>query len=187
MNIELFRTLNSLAGNNFLLDVFGIVMAKYLPFIFIFVLLLLWFKKGKFYKNIILYSVYSVILGLALNFLIALIYFHPRPFTLQLGKTLIDHAPDASFPSDHTTFMLSIAFVFLRFKRARIIGAIFTLCGIIGGLARVFCGVHFPADIIGSIFVAAVSSKIIFLLRNKLKKINNIFLGLYFKIKKYVF
>ncbi len=183
MNIELFKTLNSLAGKSFLLDTMSVVMAEYLPYIFILGLLFLWFKKDKIYKNIVLYSIYSVVLGLALNFLIALVYFHPRPFVLKLGKTLIEHAPDASFPSDHTTFMLAIAFTLLYFKQTKNIGIVFILLGLLGGVARIFCGIHFPADIIGSLFVAIISSCVVFLLKNKLEKINNLILNLYYKQK----
>ncbi len=184
MNIKLFKILNNLAGKSFLLDTASVVMAEYLSYIFILGLLFLWFKKDKIYKNIILYSIYSVVLGLVLNFLIALVYFHPRPFVLQLGKTLIEHAPDASFPSDHTTFMLSIAFMLLYFKETKYVGAIFVLLGLMGGLARVIAGIHFPADIIGSLFVAIASSFAIFLLKDKLEKFNNLILNLFKKIKQ---
>ncbi len=183
MNTKLFLALNNLAGKNDILDIFFIITAEYLPYIFIGYLIILWFRKDKIYKNISLYSAYSVVLGLALNFLISLFYFHPRPFVIHLGSTLIKHSPDASFPSDHTTFMLSIAFTLLYFKETKNIGTIFILLGLVGGLTRVISGIHFPADIIGSLFVAITSSFVIFSLKDKLEKFNNLILDLFKKIK----
>ena len=99
------------------------------------------------------------------------------------GKILISHSPETSFPSDHTTFMLSIAFIFLYFKETRKMGIFLSILGIIGGIARVYCGVHYPFDILGSILVAGVSSCIIFLSRGKLKLLNKFFLNLSSRIR----
>lgn len=183
MNIEIFNAINSFAGINIILDKTGIILAKYTPFIFILFLIYLWFKKNS-HKNIALYSGYSAIVGLLLNFLISLFYFHPRPFMDNTGKLLIDHSPNNSFPSDHTTFMLSIAFLLLYFRKTRKAGILFSVLGVVGGLARVFSGIHYPFDIFGSVVVAIISSYIIFYCKGKLQKLNNFIIDLYFKIIK---
>jgi undecaprenyl-diphosphatase len=184
LNDNIFKAINHFAGSNVVLDKLGIIIAEYFPIFFILLLIYLWFKKDEF-KKIVLYSGYSVILGIFLNFLITLFYFHPRPFMEQTGKLLVNHIPETSFPSDHTTFMLSIAFMLLYFKRTRKVGVILFLLGLIGGISRVFCGLHYPFDIIGSVVVAAVSSCIIFLFKNELQKLNKLILSLYFKVLKH--
>ncbi len=183
LNINIFNTINHFAGNNTILDKFGIIIAEHLSIIFVLILIYLWFKKDE-YKNVVLYSGYAAILGLALNYIITLFYFHPRPFMDNLGKLLIAHAPETSFPSDHTTFMLSIAFMLLYFSRTRKLGIALSLLGFIGGLARVFVGIHFPFDIIGSIFIAIFSAYVIFTQKHKLLKINELLLNSYNKILK---
>ncbi len=182
LNIKMFYGINHLAGENFIFDKFMIVIAKYLLFVFILFLLLLWLKK-KEKRNFVLYSGYSAVTGIFLNFIIRLFYFHPRPFMENNGKILINHSPETSFPSDHTTFMLSIAFVFLYFKETRKIGIFLSILGIIGGIARIYCGVHYPFDILGSISVAGISSYIIFLSREKLKLLNKFFSNLSSRIR----
>ena len=182
LNIKMFYGINNLAGENLIFDKFMIVIAKYLLFVFILFLLFLWLKK-KEKRNFVLYSGYSAVTGIFLNFMIRLFYFHPRPFMENNGKILINHSPETSFPSDHTTFMLSIAFIFLYFKKTRKIGIFLSILGIIGGIARVYCGVHYPFDILGSILVAGVSSCIIFLSRGKLKLLNKFFLNLSSRIR----
>ena len=177
-NIAVFKYINHLAGINPILDNLAKATAEYLPFIFIFWLLYLWLKRDNRYKNLALYSVYSAISGLLLNFLITIFYFHPRPFMVPVGKLLIQHRPDASFPSDHTTFMLSIAFMLSYVKETKISGLILLVLGLMGGLARIFCGLHFPLDIIGSLGVGLLSSFLIYLLQNKLGVLNRFIINL---------
>ena len=176
LNIFLFETINNFAGHSNLLDNIGIALAKYLPYVFIITLIYLWLQKNKI-RNIILYSGYATILGLIINRLITLVYFHPRPFMDHLGTAILKHAPESSFPSDHTTLMLSIAFMFLYFKKTRTIGIILSGLGILGGLARIYVGVHYPLDIAGSIIVSLISTGLIFSLRLKLSKLNKLLLN----------
>ncbi len=183
INLTIFNMINGFAHMNGILDAIMILSAKYMPFLFMLELLYLWFKKGDTYKSIALFSGYSAVFGLFINFIITLLYFHPRPFMEHLGVLLIKYATDTSFPSDHTTFMLSIAFMFLYFKQTRILGILFAVLGLFGGFARVFCGVHFPFDIFGSVVVAITSSFIIFILRFEFNKPNKIILKIYNKLK----
>ena len=185
LNVRIFNLINQFAGQNNFLDNITIGVAKYMPYIFILVLLYLWFKKDNKTKNITLYASYSAILGILLNFVIALFYFHPRPFMDKVGTILIDHTPETSFPSDHTTFMLALSFMFLSFKETRNIGIILSILGILGGISRIYCGVHYPFDIFGSFLIAMFSSYIIFLFRNKLQGLNNFIINLYCKLLKW--
>jgi len=185
INSGLFNAINQFAGSNIVFDTTGIIIAEYLPIIFILFLLYLWFNKNK-HKNFALYAGYSAIIGILLNFLITLFYFHPRPFMDKIGTLLINHSPETSFPSDHTTFMLSIAFMLLYFEGTRKAGIILSIFGIMGGIARVYCGLHYPFDIFGSILVAIISSNIIFLFKKKLQKVNNPIINLYYNALKYI-
>lgn len=182
INFYLFHLINQYAGFNPYIDTIIIIAAKYMPLIFIFPILYLWFKKGNKNRDIALYSIYSATLGLVINFIIGLFYFHPRPLTLNMGTSLFPYTSDSSFPSDHTTMMLSMAILLIYFKETRILGVIFVILGLIGGFSRVYVGVHFPLDIIGSIGVAFMASYIIYSFRDNLIIINRIIEALYVKI-----
>jgi len=171
INLSVFRAINHLAGSNGLLDSLAVFFAKYLIFFFLLWLIFLWLKKKGRYRNIILFSLLSGLLGTALNFLIRLFYFHPRPFALGLGTTLIRHIPEASFPSGHTTLMLSLALIFFYFRETRVVGAVLFVLGLVGGLARVFSGIHFPLDILGSVIVALVGSLFIYQARGLIRRV----------------
>ncbi len=159
-------------------------MAEYLPFLFIAVLIYLWFYQKVGGKRISLYAGYSAVLGVVFNLLITVFYFHPRPFMDKIGTTLINHVPETSFPSDHTTFMLSVATTLLIIKETRKIGIILCFFGIIGGLSRVFCGIHYPLDILGSLAVALVSSSLVLTFSTKLEIINKFIINAYSQIVK---
>ena len=179
INKEWFLDINSLSEHNPLLDEIMILSAKTTPFIFVLILIYLWFSKR---KNESLFSFYAGILGLFVNWFISLIYFHPRPFMLHLGIMLIDHKAENSFPSDHATLTFSITFMLLMFKSTRIIGIFAFLLALLCGIARVYVGVHWPFDIIGGFVVGLVSSLIIYFLREKLQKINDIIILIWNKI-----
>lgn len=173
INRSLFHGINKFAGYNPMLDATARVIAEYLPFLFILVVLYYWFSKKEDSSKVRLLLVgYSVLLALSINFLITLFYFHPRPFMVRIGKLLVQHGHETSFPSDHATFMFSIAFAFITFNEFRKTGIILTLLALFGGTTRVFVGIHFPFDIAGSIGVSLISAKIVSASENMLTPMN---------------
>jgi len=158
INQNIFLEINRYANQNEILDSLMIGAAEAMPYIFIGLLLYLWFTNR---KNEALYAGYAATLGVAINQIINAFYFHARPFMDGIGKTLIKHKAENSFPSDHTTFVMSIALMLLTFKSTRKIGAIATLFALWCGVARVYLGVHYPFDILGAIAVASISVYIV--------------------------
>jgi undecaprenyl-diphosphatase len=182
INITLFQLINQYAGVNPYIDIIGVIMAQYMPVVIILILAYLWIQNGNNYRNIVLYGIYASLIGLAINLIIGLIYFHPRPFMIQLGTQLFHYPVETSFPSDHTTFMISIALTLIYFKETRIVGIGLFILGLIGGFARVFSGVHFPFDIFGGIIVSIFASILIYLFKDQLKPLNNAITRIYIKL-----
>ena len=113
---------------------------------------------GKSRDRIVLsHVVIAVVPALAINYFIGLAFFHPRPFMIDLGHTYLAHLPEASFPSDHATFMWTIAFGLLRWSPTLPSSWIALLLAALTSWARIFLGVHFPFDIAGSMIVALLS------------------------------
>ena len=179
MNKEIFLFINSFAGKNHILDLIMIAAAKAMPYIFILALFYLWFSKR---KNEALFAGYATTLGIVINGIIGLVYFHPRPFMEHLGTLLIHHKASSSFPSNHTTFTMSIALMLLTFKSTRILGIVLTILALWCGIARIYVGVHWPFDILGSITVSIIAVIIIVLLKNPLQKLNNFIINIWNKI-----
>jgi len=180
-NQELFLAINSYAGTSQIYDTFAIFLAKDLQYLFIAIEIWLYFFASL--KEEALLAFYTMLLGLAINALIGIIYYHPRPFVDKLGNLLIHHRADSSFPSDHTTFMASIALTLLLLSNTRKLGAFLLVLAIIGGLARVYVGVHYPFDILGSLIVSLISAIIIISIAPIFNSINKFF----YKIEDFLF
>jgi undecaprenyl-diphosphatase len=114
----------------------------------------MWLWGSEARRNLVLKALFFTIVNLAVNFVIGLIWYHPRPLAIELGHTYFNHALDASFPSDHATIFFIIGFALL--KNETRLGWGLLLAGAVVGWARVFLGVHFPLDILGALVAAFV-------------------------------
>ncbi len=179
LNQDIFLSINSYALKSHLLDSVMTVAARDMPFLFIGLLLYLWFKNK---KDEALYAGYATTLGVGINLVTGLFYFHNRPFMDHLGVTLLAHKAENSFPSDHTTFTVSIALMLLYFKSTRTIGVISTFLALWCGIARVYSGVHYPFDIMGSIIVSIIAVVVIAILKNRLTTVNKYIISTWYRI-----
>jgi undecaprenyl-diphosphatase len=173
-NVAAFLFINQYAGKSSFLDAALIGTAEVMPYIFILIIIYLWFVGSIERKKSSFNSGLSVLLGMLTSYLVSLFYYHSRPFVNNFGTQLVEHAPDSSFPSDHTTFVFSISVMFLFNKSTRVIGIVLYFLSLISGLSRVFVGVHFPLDILGAILVATFSSMVVFKLRHKTNNLLNV-------------
>lgn len=99
----------------------------------------------------------AVPVAMALNYVIGLLFPHPRPFMIGLGHTFLSHRPESSFPSDHASLMWTAALGMLTWSRSKWASAIAIVLAALTSWARVFLGLHFPFDIVGSMLVAVVA------------------------------
>ncbi len=182
LNKSLFLSINNLSLNSGLfINYINIFIALYSPFILA-ALLIIAYLAGK--KNESLYAFYASIIGLFINFIIGFFYFHPRPFAAGLGHQLIYHANDSSFPSDHATLAFSIAFSFIILDKKKLLGILCLIFAFIISFARVYVGVHFPFDIVGSFIVSLFSTIIIYVSRKPLGEVNNFLIAIQMRLAK---
>lgn len=81
---------------------------------------------------------------------------------IGLGHTLITHAADSSFPSDHLTLLWAVAFSFLMHLSPYLGGIALALLGLPVAWARIYLGVNFPLDMVGAALVAVLSAWLAF-------------------------
>ncbi|WP_455481137.1 undecaprenyl-diphosphatase [Bartonella sp. B12(2025)] len=139
------------------LVLFGIFCAKFLIYVIPIHLCALWFCGENTERRLVLSICVSICMALFIGYLISLIYFHPRPFVLDLTTPLIKHRATASLPSNHALTIASYmaSLYFYRYKVASKFAAVF-LCLICWG--RVFVGVHYPFDILVGIILGSFIS-----------------------------
>ncbi len=92
----------------------------------------------------------GVFAGQAINLMLGLCWFEPRPFMIGVGHTWLEHAADSGFPSDHATVAWSLGLGLILTGASRRWGVVACLVGVAAGWARVYLGIHFPIDVIAS-------------------------------------
>ena len=189
LNWSLFEDVNGSAGHGGIFDHIMVFAANDLIFVLPLLALLFWFALARWspllrnnsqadsaalvgHVTLVLTAVAAVI-ALGLNILLAHLIFEPRPFVShpKFVHTLIAHAADASFPSDHSAVAFAIATVLLASARvvaqrgvARWLVAAIALIGLLSAVAiafaRVYVGVHYPGDVIGGALCGIIGALI---------------------------
>ncbi|WP_082174380.1 undecaprenyl-diphosphatase [Bacillus sp. FJAT-27231] len=171
MNYEIFQRINGWAGHFGLIDTVMVALSNSVPYIVLALMLYLWFggdqKKRMDQRYTALYTVFTSALALCVNAVIHLIYYHPRPFVSHHVHQLVPHAADSSFVSDHAVLVFAIAWTVL-FRNDRLKYPIF-IWAILVGLSRIYVGVHFPADVLGSILLACMTSILVMYFSKRLE------------------
>ena len=181
-NQSLFLLINNYAGKSQILDTIAIVLGDNMPYLFIVIEVYLYFFTRK--RESSLYAFYAVIVALVINQIIGLFYFHNRPFMDGIGTVLSSHLAESSFPSDHTAFMLAIAWTLFLSQNTKKLGLILIPIGIISATFRIFIGVHYPFDILGGIFTGLISAIMVLSIKEKLRPINQTIFGITEQILK---
>lgn len=162
LNQELFLLINQLAGQHAWFDSFVIRLAGLTPYVFIVLLIAMWFFANPQKRYASFLAGGSVLLAMLLSYCVGKLFFHPRPFMDGLGVQLVSHAPDTSFPSDHTTFVFAIAFSLLFSLANKSLGWFLVVVSLLSGIARVYVAVHYPGDIAGALVIGAIAAAIVF-------------------------
>jgi undecaprenyl-diphosphatase len=93
-----------------------------------------------------------------------------RPFQTHHVHQLIPHDPGVSLPSDHATAAFAMAFGMYVFLDRRL-GALIALAAVVIGFARVWVGVHYPADIAAAAVIAAVATLVVWAVARRTPRI----------------
>ena len=80
---------------------------------------------------------------------------------LGLGQTLVGQHDTSSFPSRHLTFYWALVLPLCGFVRTRRLGLGLVVFGLAEARARIYVGVHYPLDMLGSLLVALAASSVV--------------------------
>lgn len=116
-----------------------------------------WVRGRKTFRASLLNAALAAGLGLAINQSIGLFWYHPRPFEMGVGHQYLPHGLETSFPSDHATLLWALGFWLVGERCTRPWGIVVVVLGVFVACSRVYLGVHFPFDMLGSLVVAGVA------------------------------
>lgn len=161
LNQAFFLALNASAHASPLLVAIAVFLAKWPVAIVMLlaVIVVIQEKTGKTQLSIKLFL--TVLLAMAITYVIRESWYHPRPFVIGMGQQLLAHEPTPSFPSFHSTFLFSVGLALLRSGVNRAFAVIALVLGLLTAWARVYLGVHYPFDIIGAFIVASFAALIV--------------------------
>ena len=158
LNDLLFLAINASAHPPSVLLAIGLFCASWLVPLAVLLFVVLWVRKPADERGALIVATAVMLIGLGINQVLGVLYFHPRPFMIGLGHQYLPHPADNSFPSDHATFMWSLGFALLALGRERLWGSVLVLAGFSVAWARIYVGVHFPLDMLGSFVVALMAA-----------------------------
>ncbi len=131
----------------------------FLPIFLVFTWLYYVIKNKNEQKIALLFLLYSTFVALFINIIIQKLVHFDRPETAleNSGNLILEHIPDASFPSDHTA--VSIAFVTALYLFGfRKIALVFLPFAFAMNISRIVVGVHWPLDVIVGTIIGFLSA-----------------------------
>jgi len=156
LNHSLFLAINASAHPPAALLSFAWFSAEVLIYLLAAGLAVSWLRGGSDTRQALIHAGLAATAALLINQLIGLAWYHPRPFEIGLGHTFATHSPETSFPSDHATVFISITLALLRWPKLRAWGALLIPVSLLVAWSRVWLGVHYPLDMLGSLMVAGM-------------------------------
>jgi len=166
MDLFIFQQINQFALKWLWFDTLAIFFAQYFEYILILCLLLFLLKNFKKYWPVIIQAFGAAILArlFIVNF-IRWLWPRPRPFIENNVNLLLFHNA-ASFPSGHAAFYFAISTVVYFYNKKAGIG--FFLASFLISISRVFCGIHWPSDILAGAVIGILSGWLIILFSRKI-------------------
>ena len=153
LNLSLFSWINASPEASNTSIHFAIFIANDLLYCMILLFAWFWLRGNYDTKKQILKAFIFTSIAILISQCISHAYYHPRPFVMEVGRTLIYHAPNGSFPSDHMLIFSSITFSYL-FSAQRKLGIFLLVMAWLVAWSRVYLGVHFPLDMLGAFLLA---------------------------------
>lgn len=155
LNLYLFNIFNVPENaSNFMMK-YATFIAHDLIYIVFGIFICAWFLGGVETKKNILKALIFTSITLLISEFLSYLLNTPRPFVMDVGETILSHAPTGSFPSNHMSILSGLAFSYY-FSSQRQLGKLLIAVAWLVAWARVYVGVHFPIDMFGAFFFAFI-------------------------------
>jgi len=163
LDFQLFQLINNLAGRNDVRDGLMRLLVNdyFLTTTMSLILVTFWFEgrdqdRRERNQRAILRAVIALFIANIILKLCNLIYFRPRPFVGHEVNLLFYRPTDSSFPSNPATVGFSIATAVWLYNRR--LGVLLVILATLFDLSRIYCGVHYPSDVIAGALLGALSA-----------------------------
>lgn len=157
LDTDLFLLLNAGPTPNATVAGLALFATKFIVLLIPLYLGVLWVRGGGRNRLTAIALLLALAIAIVMSSAIGLVVFRPRPFMIGLGNALVEHRPNSSFPSNHGLAFAVCAAVLFMLRRK---GSAWTAAalGVLVGWSRIYIGVHYPLDMVGSIIVAVLAA-----------------------------
>ena len=155
LNLYLFHILNVPDQASIWMINYASLIAHDLVYLFLLIFAIAWFRGSYEVKTGIIKAFIFTAITLLMSEVLSAVLNTPRPFVMDVGRTLIEHAPTGFFPSNHMSIFSGIAFAYY-FSPQRDLGRILIWTAWLVAWSRVYVGVHFPIDMLGAFLMAII-------------------------------
>lgn len=163
LDYQIFKFINNFATKNPIWDKIGFFLAAYLPYALVAAaaaFAIYWIIKNKSWRVFWQMLLAFVLSRLIITEIIRFLWHRPRPFISHSVNLLLNHDLSGSFPSGHMTLLFPLAAIVYFYNKK--IGWLLFVLSFMVGIARVFVGVHYPADILVGMAIGILSAGLIY-------------------------
>ncbi|WP_180015649.1 phosphatase PAP2 family protein [Acinetobacter sp. YH16031] len=153
LNLYLFHLLNVPDQASIWMINYASLIAHDLVYVFLLIFAIAWLRGSHEVKTGIIKAAIFTAITLSISEVLSAVLNTPRPFVMEVGRTLIEHAPTGSFPSNHMSIFSGIALAYY-FSAQRDLGRILVWTAWLVAWSRIYVGVHFPIDMVGAFLIA---------------------------------
>jgi len=162
----LMTQINGQVLHHLWLDALSIFLAYYLPFILFFIFVLFLLINFKRYWWMFLEGVAASGASWLLAGAVGFLFYRARPFVDGGFVAILQHAPDPSFPSTHASVFFALSAIVCFYNKKA--GIVFLIGAVLISAARVFCGVHWPSDVLAGMGLGVLLALLVHLVPCKI-------------------
>ncbi len=159
LDTELFLALNAGAHPDSYVALFAIAVTRFVIFLVPCYIIVLWIRGARRRRLLAFALTLALAIAMMVSFVVGAIAFRPRPFMVGLGHLLVEHRPNASFPSKHA-LVFAVCVVVLALVRQYKMACLTAAIGALVAWSRIYVGVHYPSDLLGAVIVAVPTALI---------------------------
>ncbi|MFD7522035.1 undecaprenyl-diphosphatase [Paenibacillus chitinolyticus] len=146
IDYQLFQIINGMAGHYSLLDAIMKFFSNDGEYVFFLGIIVYWFTRTEINRRMVMEALASACIAFGITAVLGSLFYRNRPFVDHHVQLLIQHVPNASFPSDHATAAFVVATAIWCTRRKDGWWWLALAAGIT--VSRVWTGVHYPLDVI---------------------------------------
>ena len=146
-NVAVFQCMHATAASPTALIAVAVVLAEW-P-LFVAVGLTGWQLLRRRDRIGVIRAIAACVVAILIEALVSAFAFNPRPFAAGFGPAWVMHEANNSMPSTHVTLTLVMA-ITLAMRKQRWASAVVVVLAVVLAWARVYVGIHWPADMVGA-------------------------------------